>query len=207
MPSRHEEAAGVTEHGDQQEDADAHAGNLQSLLTEIDLQLVAGRRFDADRRQLRHPVLPTDVGHRPLQRPHADREAALGQQPLDDDRIAGRRPGVQRPGLLPPFVRQTLRCRSALDAGLDRLSQIAPDRIHRDADLAGDRLFADTAIRQRPNRGHQLAFDHRHLPRRRYQHVPLELHSTSSEGVRISVVRGSISLSLYSAPESRTFAS
>src|SRR5439155_16794804 len=75
-----EEAAGVTEHGDQQEDADAHAGNLQSLLTEIDLQLVAGRRFDANRRQLRNPLLPADVGHRPLQRPYADRESALGQQ-------------------------------------------------------------------------------------------------------------------------------
>jgi len=173
-----EEAPGVAEDRDEEEDADAHAGDLQTLLAEIDLQLVAGRRLDPHRRQLRDSVLPPDVRHGALERAHADRESVLGQQPLHDDRIAGRRPGVQRPCFLSPFVRQTPRCGATLDARLDRPTQIPSDGIHRDADLAGNGLLPDTATRQRPDRGHHLAFDHRHLLRRRYQHVPLELHST-----------------------------
>ena len=35
-----EEAPRVTEYRNHEEDADAHAGNLQALLTEIDLQLI-----------------------------------------------------------------------------------------------------------------------------------------------------------------------
>jgi hypothetical protein len=81
--------------------------------------------------------------------------------------------------------------------GGNRLSQIPANRIDRDADLAGNCLLANPATGQRPNRGHHLAFDHRHLRRRRYQHAPLKLHSPLLRGVRISVVRGSISLSLY----------
>src|SRR5258708_3163717 len=58
-------------------------------------------------------------------------------------------------------------------------------------------LRAPSATRQPANRGDHVAFDHRYLRRRRYQIPSLLLHATSSRGVRITVARGSISLSLY----------
>src|ERR1700694_4124086 len=57
-----------------------------------------------------------------------------------------------------------------------RRAQTPPHRVERNADLPSNRLLADAATRQRPNRGHQLTFDQRYLPRRRYHCVPLELH-------------------------------
>ena len=68
------EAAGVTEDRDQQEHAHLGAGDRHALLAEIDLQLVARRRFDAHRRELGHPALASKVRHRSLNGPDTDRE-------------------------------------------------------------------------------------------------------------------------------------
>jgi hypothetical protein len=119
-----------------------------------------------------------DVRHRPLDRPHADRHVARRQQPLHHDRIARCRTLVELAGRPAMLVTQPAGRRPDLHAGGDRLAQIAPHRIHRDADLAGNRLLPDAAIRQGANRGHHVAFDHRYLRRRRYQNASLELHST-----------------------------
>ena len=88
----HEQAPRVAEYGDQQEDAHAHAGNLQPLLAEINLELIAGYRFHAYRRELGDALLTPDVDHRALKRANADGEPPLAQEPLDDDRIAGAGP-------------------------------------------------------------------------------------------------------------------
>ena len=77
-----------------------------------------------------------------------------------------------------PMVGQPPRGGADLALTLDRLPQIAPHRIPRHADGAGNRSAAYAAIRQRANREDDLTFDHWNLPRRRSQHIPLELHST-----------------------------
>ena len=64
-----EEAARVAEHRDQEKDPDAHAGNRQPLLAEVDLQLVARRGFHPDGRQRGHALRASKVGHRPLDGP------------------------------------------------------------------------------------------------------------------------------------------
>ena len=72
-----------------------------------------------------------------------------GQQPLHHDRIA-RRP-ARRTASAPrrDVVGQPPRRGPHLPPGLDRLPQISPDRIARDAHLARNRLVPDAAIRQR----------------------------------------------------------
>src|SRR5204862_8157444 len=76
-----EEAAGVAEYRDQEKNPHADAGDRQPLLAEVDLQLVARRRFYPDRRQGRDALRAANVGHRPLDGPDAHRAAALGEQP------------------------------------------------------------------------------------------------------------------------------
>src|SRR5829696_1255058 len=51
------EAAGITEHRDQEEHPHVGAGDRHSLLAEINLELVARRRFDPHRRELGYPPL------------------------------------------------------------------------------------------------------------------------------------------------------
>ena len=126
-----EEAARVAEDRHEEEDADADAGNLQALLAEIDLQLVARCAFP----RARSPAAATRRSRRMSATARSivrtlTVQSALGEQPLDDDRIARRRPDVQRAGLLSALVRQPPRRRSDLLARLDRLAQIAPHRIH-----------------------------------------------------------------------------
>ena len=88
-----EESPRVAEHGHQKKDADARRRPIeQPLLAEVDLQLVARRGFHPDRRQCGHALRASNVGHRPLDGPDAHRAAALGEQPLHHDRIAGGRP-------------------------------------------------------------------------------------------------------------------
>jgi hypothetical protein len=151
-------------------------------LAEVDLQLVARRGFHPNRCQRGHALRAPQVDHRPLNRPDTQRAATLGEEPLHHDRVALGRSLVERPGLTAAFVGQPPCRRPDLLARRDGLTQIPPHRIHRDANLAGDRLLADAATRERANRGHQLPFDHRYLLRRSYQHVPLELHSTLLPG-------------------------
>jgi hypothetical protein len=91
------------------------------------------------------------------------------------------------------------RPRPNLSSSLHRLTSGAPHRVSRDAQLPRDCLRTPPAIRQLANRRDDLSLDHRYLRRRRYQISSLELHSTSSRGVRISGARGSISLSLYTS--------
>ena len=134
-----EEAAGITEHGDQQENPHLGAGDRHPLLAEIDLQLVARRRFDAHRRQLRHLSLASKVRHRSLNGPDADREPTRGQQALHDHRIPARRPVVQRPRFEAPIVGQPPRGGSDLVRHVARLSQISPDRIPGHPEGAGNR--------------------------------------------------------------------
>jgi hypothetical protein len=75
--------------------------------------------------------------------------------------------------------------------------------VTRDGQLARNRFRAPPALRQAADRGDHLAFDHRYLHQRRYQTPSLLLHVTSLRGVRITVARGSISLSLYSLKNRR----
>ena len=99
----------------------------------------------------------------------------------------------------------TAAARSAAPArpAAHRRRTVPPDRVTRHAQLARNRLRAPPAIRQVANRGDQLAFDHRYLRRRRYQNslAPAPF-APPPEGVRISVARGSISLSLYTSEAS-----
>ena len=104
---------------------------------------------------------------------------------------------------MPPLIvhRQPPRQRPDLHAR-NGAALIAAHRIARDGQLRRDRLRAPPTIRQLTNRSHDLAFDHRHLRYGRYQNPLLSLHSTLLlQGVRISVARGSISLSLYNTGE------
>ena len=140
----------------------------------------------------------SNVGDGALDGARADREAALREQALDDDRIAGRRSLIQRPRYIAPRICQTPARRSDLVPRRNRLSHIAPHRIDRDTELADNRFLAEPATSSRPNRGHHLAVDHQYLPCRRYQHIPLALHPNPPwRGIRISVERGSIDLPLY----------
>lgn len=75
----HEEATGITEDRDQQKDPHVGAGDGDSLLAEIDLELVARRRFDAHGGELGHLALASQVGHRALNGPDTDGQSALGQ--------------------------------------------------------------------------------------------------------------------------------
>ena len=122
--------------------------------------------------------------------------ATPGQEPLDDDRIAARDPFVQFACLLPALLAQSPRSGSLLDPRRDPLAQIPPHRDDRDANLASNRLLSHPALRECANRGHYLASDHRYL---RVGDTRTSLSSSirPSSGVRISVARGSISLSLY----------
>jgi hypothetical protein len=176
------EPARVAEDSHQQEDPDPRPSNPDPFLTEVDLELVPWRHFDADGRQLCDSPLASKVCHSALDGPDTDREPTLRQQSLHDDRVATGRSVVERPSLASPIVGQPSRRRSDPLSRLYRPAQISAHRVHRNADLARNGLLTDPATRQRANRGHQLAFDHRYLPDRRYQHVPLELHLTLPEG-------------------------
>jgi hypothetical protein len=115
----HKQAAGITQDGDKKKHTDSDAGDHDPLLAEIDLQLVAGRGFDAHRRQLRDaPGLP-QIGDGALNRPDADLETARDQQTVDDHRIAAGRALVQCARFDAPFVREPARCQSHLTARLD----------------------------------------------------------------------------------------
>ncbi len=63
------EAPGITEDRDQEEDSHLGARDRHPLLAEIDLELVARRRFDTHRRELGHPALAAKVRHRSLKGP------------------------------------------------------------------------------------------------------------------------------------------
>ena len=145
----------------------------------------------------------SNVGHRSLDRPDADRAARA--RPAG----AARRPHCRRPA--PSYsVRASARRRPSAAApagrtctpGVDRLPQIPPHRIARDADLARNRLPAHAATPPARESRSPPRLRPPVPPRRRYQYLPLELHSTLLRGVRISVARGSISLSLYIVPPS-----
>jgi hypothetical protein len=83
-----EQPARVAQDRDEQEDAHPFAGDADPLLAEIDLQLIPGRALDAHRGELCGPAGPANIRDRPLHRPNADVNPALGQQPLHHDRIA-----------------------------------------------------------------------------------------------------------------------
>ena len=147
-------------------------------MTEVDLQLLAGWRFDSNGREGRDPLLASKVGDGALNRALAHGEAVSGQQSPHDHSIATCWAAVQLAGPRPRVVGQPPRRGSDLYTRPDRLPQISPHRVTRDADLACDRLATDPATRQLTNRGHDFAFDHRYLRCRRYQNARLELHST-----------------------------
>ena len=176
-----EEAPRVAEDRHQQEDPHRDARDRDRLLTKIDLQLVAGRRFDAHGRQLRRALLSSEIRDGSLNRPLTDRHATIGQQTLHHDRIPGRRLGVERPRLASPVVRPAAR-RAHLVTHDDRLAEVAPHRIDRDPDFPSDRPLADATPGQGPNRAHHVAVDHRYLPSRRYQQIRPILHQTPPGG-------------------------
>src|SRR4030095_14355729 len=111
-------------------------------------------------------------------RPDTDVRAALFQEPLDHDGIAAGGSLVERPCLRPRPVRQSARGRPDLPAGRDRLPHIPSHGMAPHAHRARNRLAAHATTRQLANRGDQLPLDHGYLLYRRYQTVPLELHST-----------------------------
>jgi hypothetical protein len=113
------EAARITEDRDQQEDPHLRAGDRHPLLAEINLQLVAWRRFHAYGRELRHPSLAAKVRHRSLDGPDTDGEPTLSQQAPHHNRIPVRWPAIQRPRLEPPIVGQPPRGGADLAVGLE----------------------------------------------------------------------------------------
>ena len=172
---------------------------MHPLLAEIDLQLVARRRFDAHRRQRAPPAAPGAVG--------ATARSMVRTLPVTAPlgaAAAARRPHCPRPA--PSYsVRASARdssvSRRAARVGPARppiaLPQIPPHRITRDADLARNRLLAEPATRQlriavtiSPSTTGTSAVGDTNIPPR----APFD---PPPEGVRISVARGSISLSLY----------
>ncbi len=185
-----EEAARIAEDRHQQEHAHPAGPDPHALLPEIDLQLIARRRFDPHRRHLRGPLRAPQVADRALDRPGTHRQPALREQPPHDGRIARRRPEIPRARVRSRRLRQPPAPRSDLVTGRQRVPQVLPDRVDRDAQLPGNRLLADPATPQRPNRGHYLAFDHRHLRARRYQHVPRVVHPTLLRGGSVLLSRG-----------------
>jgi hypothetical protein len=112
-----EQPAGVTEDRDEQEDPHPLARDPHALLAEIDLQLIARRTLAADCRKLRGAARTANVGAGALDRPHADRRAALCQQSLHDHRIAAGASLVERPRLTADVVRQSPSRRSAKTLG------------------------------------------------------------------------------------------
>src|SRR6478672_7334910 len=102
-----EQSARVTEDRDEEKDAHPLARDPNALLAKIDLQLIARRALDTDRRELRRTPRSANVCHRALNRPHADIRAAVFQEPLDDDGIATGASLVQRPRLTSGVVAQS----------------------------------------------------------------------------------------------------
>jgi hypothetical protein len=72
--------AGITQHGDEQEDAHPFARDPDAFLPNVDLQLVPGRAFDPDRRQRGGSLRAPQIRDCALDRPNTDPDAALPQQ-------------------------------------------------------------------------------------------------------------------------------
>ncbi len=140
----------------------ALAPDLRGLWDHPHLQLVTRRRFDPHRRDRGRDLRASLRRHHPLHRPEAHHQVSLGQQPLDHDRIAGRRSVVQRTRGRPIGLGQAPRLGSCLHAHRSA-SQIAPHRVSGDAHLAGNRLCPPAQLAQLPHRGHDRSLDHRHL--------------------------------------------
>ena len=168
--------ARVAQDRDEEEHSDRALANLHALLAEVDLQLIPGRRLHTHRRQGSRPTRLADVRHGSLDRPYTDVDPALPQETLHDDGVALRGSFIQRPRLCARMLRQPPSMRPRLTPGRDRPPQIASHRIARDSDRPRDCLTAHTTTRQLPNRGNQLALEHRYLLCRRYQYPLLQPH-------------------------------
>jgi hypothetical protein len=80
----HVQPARVAEGGDEQEDPDRLAGDLDPPLAEVDLELPARRGLEAHRGARLRRQLAAQGRHRPLDRAQADADPVLGQQLLPD---------------------------------------------------------------------------------------------------------------------------
>jgi hypothetical protein len=161
------QAARETQDGHQQKDAHPRVADLDAFLAEVNLQLIARRRLHSDGGEIGRALRSPHVRHRTLHRAGAHLDAALGQQAPYDHRIALGWPDKQRARLGTARLGQPARGGSYLLTRHHRLAHVAPDRIDRHAQLAGDRLSAPAATAQLPNRRHDLAIDHDWYPRRR----------------------------------------
>ena len=84
------DAPRVPQSGDEQEHRRRHPVDLHPTLAEVDLQLLARRRLEPDRRPRLGPQRPAQRRHRPLHRAQADLHALLGRELLAHDVGAAR---------------------------------------------------------------------------------------------------------------------
>jgi hypothetical protein len=94
-----EESAGLTEDGDEQEDANGGPGDDHALLAEIDLQLCARRRFHAHRRDVGGALRLPHGCNRALYGAQPDDPSLLAQQPMHHDGIPLGDTRIERLGL------------------------------------------------------------------------------------------------------------
>ena len=162
--------ARVAQRGDEQVDPHRLLADPHRPLAEVDLQLPPRRRLEADRGQRFRRELAPQVGHRPLDRAQADRDAQLGREllahhvgvaPVPPEPLSQPRPV---PGQQPRPRRRAVRCPAAR-------GEVAPHGLAVAAQLGRD---PSRAPAQSPQPQHR-----RHLVRRPHPLPPPVVHGRS----------------------------
>jgi hypothetical protein len=161
----HEDAARVGQHRDEHHHADQLASDRDTLLAEVDLQLVARRRLEPHGRQLGRAPIATMTLDDALHVAHVHVDAALREHLRYHDRVALRGRVEQAHHLGALIGRELSARRSRLHLGVDAAPQVPAHRPAAHPGLPRDAAQGPLQRVQGSDLTHDLWVDHHHLGR------------------------------------------